>query len=127
MMKIFINGFGCIGRCVLRVILERNDINFKLEVIGINDFVNWEILVYFLEYDSVYGLFFKEVCYFNYKFIIGLLEIFVFNSIKDLKGVDVIIECLGKFLEFKMLENYFLFGVKKVLLFVFFMGEYDEK
>ncbi|MFT2675769.1 glyceraldehyde 3-phosphate dehydrogenase NAD-binding domain-containing protein, partial [Helicobacter pylori] len=33
-MKIFINGFGRIGRCVLRAILERSDTNPNLEVIG---------------------------------------------------------------------------------------------
>lgn len=112
-MKIFINGFGRIGRCVLRAILERNDTNPKLEVIGINDPANWEILAYLLEHDSVHGLLPKEVRYSNYKLIIGSLEIPVFNSIKDLKGVDVIIECSGKFLEPKTLENYLCLGLKR--------------
>ncbi|MCY0725827.1 erythrose-4-phosphate dehydrogenase, partial [Klebsiella pneumoniae] len=59
-MKIFINGFGRIGRCVLRAILERSDTNSHLEVIGINDPANWEILAYLLEHDSVHGLLDKE-------------------------------------------------------------------
>ncbi len=126
-MKIFINGFGRIGRCVLRAILERSDTNPQLEVIGINDPANWEILAYLLEHDSVHGLLFKEARYSNCKLIIGSLEIPVFNSIKDLKGVDVILECSGKFLEPKTLENYLLLGAKKVLLSAPFMGEYDEQ
>ncbi|MGL2862636.1 glyceraldehyde 3-phosphate dehydrogenase NAD-binding domain-containing protein, partial [Helicobacter pylori] len=126
-MKIFINGFGRIGRCVLRAILERNDTNPQLEVIGINDPANWEILAYLLEHDSAHGLLNKEARYSNGKLIIGSLEIPVFNSIKDLKGVGVIIECSGKFLEPKTLENYLLLGAKKVLLSAPFMGEYDEK
>lgn len=124
-MKIFINGFGRIGRCVLRAILERSD-NPQLEVIGINDPANWEILAYLLEHDSAHGLLNKETHYSNGKLIIGSLEIPVFNSIKDLRGVDVIIECSGKFLEPKTLENYLLLGAKKVLLSAPFMGEYDE-
>lgn len=126
-MKIFINGFGRIGRCVLRAILERSDTNPNLEIIGINDPANWEILAYLLEHDSAHGLLNKETRYSNHKLIIGSLEIPVFNNINDLKGVDVIIECSGKFLEPKVLENYLLLGAKKVLLSAPFMGEYDEK
>ncbi|AFI06177.1 type I glyceraldehyde-3-phosphate dehydrogenase [Helicobacter cetorum] len=123
-MKIFINGFGRIGRCVLRAIIERY--SGAIEVVGINDPANWEILAYLLEHDSTHRLLANEVIYHSNKLIIDTLEIPTFNTIQDLKGVDVLIECSGKFLEPKMLENYLLLGAKKVILSAPFMGEYDE-
>ncbi len=50
-IKIFINGFGRIGRCITRVALcEMQD---KIEIVGINDLANPEILSYLLTHDSV--------------------------------------------------------------------------
>lgn len=49
-IKIFINGFGRIGRCITRVALcEMQD---KIEIVGINDLANPEILSYLLTHDS---------------------------------------------------------------------------
>ncbi|WP_104761382.1 type I glyceraldehyde-3-phosphate dehydrogenase [Helicobacter cetorum] len=134
-MKIFINGFGRIGRCVLRAIIERY-YNFhntpliapQIEIAGINDLANWEILSYLLEHDSTHQLFFQEVSHSNNKLKIGSLEIPTYNSIEnlDLKGIDVLIECSGKFLEPKLLEHYLELGAKKVVLSAPFINEYDE-
>ena len=52
--KIGINGFGRIGRMVLRAAVQ----NFKdVEIVGINDLLEPEYLAYMLEYDSVHGRF----------------------------------------------------------------------
>ena len=51
--RIAINGFGRIGRGVLRVLLERD---IDLEIIAVNDLTNGEMLAHLLEWDSVYGL-----------------------------------------------------------------------
>ncbi|WP_104747991.1 type I glyceraldehyde-3-phosphate dehydrogenase [Helicobacter cetorum] len=135
-MKVFINGFGRIGRCVLRAIIERY-YNFygtpfetlPMEIVGINDPANWEILAYLLEHDSTHGILSQEVFYGNNKLKIGAVEIPVFNSIEDLglKEVDVLLECSGKFLEPQLLERYLDLGAKKVLLSAPFINEYDEK
>ena len=50
-IKIGINGFGRIGRMVLRLSLNRSDV----EVIAINDLLDINHLVYLLKYDSVHG------------------------------------------------------------------------
>ena len=49
-IKIGINGFGRIGRMVLRASLERDDI----DVVAINDLLNIDHLAYLLKYDSVH-------------------------------------------------------------------------
>ena len=56
-VKIGINGFGRIGRSVFRILSDRDDI----EVVAINDLFENEQLVYLLKYDSVMGVFPKEV------------------------------------------------------------------
>ena len=50
-IKIGINGFGRIGRMVLRASLERDDV----DVVAINDLLNIDHLAYLLKYDSVHG------------------------------------------------------------------------
>jgi glyceraldehyde 3-phosphate dehydrogenase len=56
-VKVGINGFGRIGRSVFRVLSGRDDI----EVVAINDLFENEQLVYLLKYDTVMGVFEKEV------------------------------------------------------------------
>lgn len=57
MIKIGINGFGCIGCNVFCVVFN----NFEVEVVVINDLIDVKILVYFLKYDIVYGILNVEV------------------------------------------------------------------
>ncbi|HSV10458.1 MAG TPA: glyceraldehyde 3-phosphate dehydrogenase NAD-binding domain-containing protein, partial [Hanamia sp.] len=56
-MKIGINGFGRIGRASLKVIMDTPE----LEVVAINDLMTLENAAYLLKYDSVYGIYDKEV------------------------------------------------------------------
>ena len=56
-MRIAINGFGRIGRLVLRAGIEREG----LEFVGINDLLDADYMAYMLKYDSVHGRFTGEV------------------------------------------------------------------
>ena len=58
-MKIAINGMGRIGRAALKIILETDG----LDLVAVNDIVPIENLVYLLKYDTVYGIYEKEVSY----------------------------------------------------------------
>ncbi len=58
MIKIAINGFGRIGRPTFRRILENHP---DLEVVAINDLTDPKTLAHLLKYDSVYGIYGKEV------------------------------------------------------------------
>ena len=50
-IKVGINGFGRIGRLVFRAAMGRNDI----EVVGINDLIDVDYMVYMLKYDTMHG------------------------------------------------------------------------
>ena len=54
MARIAINGFGRIGRCVLRAALERGEKD--LEFVSINDLTDTKTLAHLLKYDSVHGI-----------------------------------------------------------------------
>ena len=56
-IQVGINGFGRIGRSVYRIISDRDD----MEVVAINDLFDNEQLAYLLKYDTVMGIFDKEV------------------------------------------------------------------
>jgi glyceraldehyde 3-phosphate dehydrogenase len=61
MIRIGINGFGRIGRNVLRSALQHSQYGKKFEFIAVNDLGNTEILAHLLKYDSIYGKFCGEV------------------------------------------------------------------
>ncbi|RLA73940.1 MAG: type I glyceraldehyde-3-phosphate dehydrogenase, partial [Epsilonproteobacteria bacterium] len=52
-LKIAINGFGRIGRCVARIAATRDDV----EIVAINDMASMDMMLYLLKNDSVHGTF----------------------------------------------------------------------
>ena len=126
-IQIGINGFGRIGRSVFRILSERDDIN----VVCINDLFENEQLAYLLKYDTVMGIFKKEVkatedaLYVNDQKV-EMTEYRDPAQIpwKDL-GVDVVIESTGVFRERAGLEKHLTAGAKKILLTVPAKDEID--
>jgi len=57
MIRVGINGFGRIGRNVLRAALQHSQYGKEFEIIATNDLGNTEILAHLLKYDSIYGKF----------------------------------------------------------------------
>ncbi|PAF54556.1 type I glyceraldehyde-3-phosphate dehydrogenase [Helicobacter sp. 13S00482-2] len=116
-LKIAINGFGRLGRSIARVIVSRNE----LELVGINDTSEWEILSYLLEHDSTHGHFPKAVSYQNNQLFIDSKPIRTFSchNPNDLDfsicGADIVIESSGKFLTRKDAEHHIKKGIKKVI------------
>lgn len=100
--KVGINGFGRIGRLVLKAILERAD--DKLDVVAINDLVEVKQNAHLLKYDSTYGIFPGEVkVNEDNNLVIDGKVVQVFGE-KDpgnipwgKLGVDIVIECTGVF------------------------------
>ena len=75
MVKVGINGFGRIGRLVLRATVEREDI----QVVAVNDpFVDLEYMEYMLKYDTIHGVFKGDVKTENGKLVVNGKEITVF-------------------------------------------------
>lgn len=117
-VKIGINGFGRIGRLVLREAFERNDV----EIVAVNDLMNIEQLAYLLKYDSVHGTFKKQVTVEGDFLIIEGQKIRV-TAEKDpslLKwnevGVEVVADCSGVFKTMDKASLHLQAGAKKVVI-----------
>ena len=121
MGNVAINGFGRIGRSILRIIVENDsDIN----VVAINDLGNYENLAYLLKHDSVMGILDRKVSVAGDKLIVDDRTIQL-TSIKDPAelpwkemDVDVVIESTGIFRDSESLNKHLDAGAKKVLLTV---------
>ena len=117
-IKIGINGFGRIGRNVLRSALQ----NFQdIEVVAINDLLEPNYLAYMLQYDSVHGRFKGEVSVDGNTLIVNGKKIRLTQE-KDpanLKwnevGADIVIESTGIFLDKAGGEKHLAAGAKKVI------------
>lgn len=120
-IKIAINGFGRIGRCVTRLANEYKPKD-TFEVVHINDIAEAKILAHLLKYDSVHGIFESEVKHTDKSIVINGKEIEV-SAIKDpsqlpwkQKGVDLVLECTGKFLDRESNEKHLAAGAGFVFL-----------
>ncbi len=119
-VKVAINGFGRIGRNVLRAIIEsgRTDI----EVVAINDLGPVETNAHLLRYDSVHGRFPKEVKVSGDTIDVGSGPIKV-TAIKNpaelphkALGVDIVLECTGFFTSKEKAKAHLDAGAKRVLV-----------
>lgn len=117
-IKIGINGFGRIGRMVLRASLERDDV----DVVAINDLLNIDHLAYLLKYDSVHGKCRADVSVHNNNLIIDGNEVFVSaerdpkNINWNSKNVDVVAECTGIFTTLETAQYHIDGGAPKVVI-----------
>jgi len=119
-VKVAINGFGRIGRLVLRSIMEsgRNDVS----VVAINDLATSEANAHLLKYDTVHGRFPGEVKASEGKLIVNGHEIAMVQERdptalpwKD-HGVDIAFECTGIFTKKADAMKHITAGAKKVLI-----------
>ena len=120
MIKIGINGFGRIGRLVLRAILE--NYNKKIEVVAINDLGSIEANAHLIKYDSTHGILNHDIKTSKDGFIINTQNIKVFAERdpqnipwKDV-GVDIVLECTGIFLDKSSALKHIKAGAKKVII-----------
>ncbi|KAK4048415.1 hypothetical protein OIV83_004761 [Microbotryomycetes sp. JL201] len=118
-VKVGINGFGRIGRIVLRNALEHNE----AQIVAINDpFIDLEYMVYMFKYDSTHGRYKGTVETKNGKLIIDGHEIAVFNE-KDpasipwgQAGAEYIVESTGVFTTIDKASAHLKGGAKKVII-----------
>ncbi len=117
-VKIGINGFGRIGRSVLRSAYDNPDVDF----VAINDLVDPKTLAYLLKYDSSQGTFEAEVDHTENSIIVDGKEIKVYsekdpaNLPWDELGVEVAVEATGLFRDGEDAEKHIEAGAKKVLI-----------
>ncbi len=119
-IKVGINGFGRIGRNVLRSAVQ----NFggEIEIVGINDLLEPDYLAYMLRYDSVHGRFKGDVSVDGNTLIVNGTRIRLTqerdpaNLKWDEVGAEVVIESTGLFLDKATAEKHLVAGAKKVIL-----------
>src|SRR5210317_1948149 len=118
-VKVGINGFGRIGRMVMRSIIGRG---IDVEVVGINDLSDPEELAHLLRYDSVHGRFDTPVEVRDGNLIIGGKEVHCtqIRSVDELKwkdlGADIVLECTGLFRDREAAANHLKAGARKVII-----------
>lgn len=115
-VKVAINGLGRIGRCVARIISQRDDI----ELVAVNASGTEEMIEYNVKYDSVHGTM-KDVSVSQGYLNIGKDKAKIFAE-RDLSkidfascGAELVLECTGAFLTQESVQPYLDNGVKKVL------------
>ena len=119
-VKVAINGFGRIGRNILRSIIENKNHNIK--VVGINDLGPIETNAHLLKYDSVHGILNRDVIINGNDLDVGTGPIKVTSERnpenlpwKEL-DVDVVLECTGIFTSKEKAQQHITAGAKKVLI-----------
>ena len=99
-MQVFINGFGRIGRSVLRAFAQTPDRWPGLTIVGINDIAAAEMCAYLFEYDSVFGPWRGTVGLDAGALVVDGLRVPLHRtpdlSTLDLAGVDLVMECTGR-------------------------------
>jgi len=121
-IKIGINGFGRIGRNVLRAIMQDQSRYGELEVVSVNDLTDAATLAHLFKYDSVFGIFKGEVSHGDNSITVNGREIKI-HSEKEPKllpwkseGVEVVVESTGRFTDKASAMGHVEAGAKKVII-----------
>ncbi|MFA5169912.1 MAG: type I glyceraldehyde-3-phosphate dehydrogenase [Candidatus Paceibacterota bacterium] len=119
MTKIAINGFGRIGRCVLKAAIKEG---LDLDFVAINDLADNKTLAHLFKYDTAYGVFDGEVSVDENSMVVNGKKIVMLAERdpeklpwKDL-GVDVILDCTGVFKDREGLGKHLKAGARKVIM-----------
>ena len=108
---------GRIGRLLFRRLLRHPE----LEIVAVNDIMDKENLVYLIKHDSVYGNLSSPIVFYK-KLVAGEKQIEVLNEPDPQKlpwrelGVDIVLECSGRFITRDLAGQHLQAGAKKVLL-----------
>lgn len=119
-LRIGINGFGRIGRSVLRAALNKK--NTDIEIAHINDLTDTKTLAHLLKYDSVHGVLDADVNFDDSSLTVNGHKISVskIKAVPELpwkeKNVDVVFECTGIFTKKTDAEGHIKAGARSVLI-----------
>jgi len=117
--KVAINGFGRIGRCVLKAIIEDN---LDIDVVAINDLTDSATLAHLFKYDTVYGTYDHDISTAKDAIVIDGKEIKLFAEREPEKlpwkqmGVDVVVESTGVFTKKEDAIKHINAGAKRVII-----------
>ena len=122
MFNVAINGYGRIGRNVLRALYERPELNGKMQVVAINDLGAAEMNAHLTQFDTTHGQFNQPVSAHEDHLIIGSDRIRMLSE-RDPKqlpweqlSVDIVFECTGLFTDREAARRHIAAGAKRVLV-----------
>ena len=123
MIKIAINGLGRIGRPTFRRILNKHP---ELKVVAINDLTDPKTLAYLLKYDSLYGIFRKQIKAKDNELLLDgegntkKVKVFAESDPEKLPwkklDIDIVLECTGHFRDLEGVKKHLKAGAKKVII-----------
>ncbi len=118
-VKVAINGFGRVGRYLVRACMGRDDI----DIVAVNSRANPEVLAHLLKYDSVHGTLDADISSDKDTLLVNGKKIKVLGETKNLEelpwkslGIDIILESTGKFRKKDEVSGHIKAGAKKVIL-----------
>lgn len=120
-IRIAINGYGRIGRCILRTIFE-NNLQEEFQVVVINDASGIASTEHFTKFDSTHGRFNADISIQNNKLVINGQHINVIHERVPehchwgQHNIDILMECTGQFTTYHQAEHHLKSGAKKVLI-----------
>lgn len=119
MIKVGINGFGRIGRLVMRVSLERDNV----DVVAVNDpFIDVEYMKYMLTYDTIHGKYNADIKVEGNDLVINGKNVKVFNCMEPSEipwgevGAEYVVESSGVFTTTEKAQAHLKGGAKKVVI-----------
>lgn len=119
-MRVLINGFGRIGRSVLRAWLQEPEHWPGLEIVAVNDIASSEMCAYLFEFDSIFGLWkgavsLGEGCLCVDGRSLRLSRVPDLSQLA-LSGIDLVVECTGQAHERDVAERGLRAGARRVLI-----------
>jgi glyceraldehyde 3-phosphate dehydrogenase len=122
MINVAINGFGRIGRNILRALYERPDVASRMRIVAINDLGTPEINAHLLQFDTTHGRFGTPVTVEDGALVVGgdRIAVFAERDPEDLPwgdlNIDVVFECTGIFTSRDKAAAHARAGARKVLI-----------
>ncbi|MFA6035885.1 MAG: glyceraldehyde 3-phosphate dehydrogenase NAD-binding domain-containing protein, partial [Candidatus Micrarchaeia archaeon] len=131
MVKIAINGFGRIGRLIMRAAMKRSMLGKQFDLVAINDPGDINAAAHLLKYDSVHGVLENKIEVKEGTLIVDGKKI-AYSSERDPErlpwaklGVEVVLECTGAFTKKEDASKHLKAGAKKVIVSAPCKGDID--
>ena len=122
MINVAINGYGRIGRNILRALYERSDLSGKMQVVAINDLGSAQMNAHLTQFDTTHGRFNLPVSVDDQDLIIGADRIRMLSERDPTElpwgalSVDIVFECTGLFTDRESARQHLTAGAKRVLV-----------
>ena len=129
-IRVAINGYGRIGRCIVRALYEYNRKN-EIQIVAVNDLAGIDVSAHITQYDTAHGKFNAVVDHTSDELIINGDKIKYYSETDPEKlpwaelEVDLVMDCTGRFKSRELASKHLNAGAKKVLISAPAKGEVD--